>query len=248
MPFSVSAIVITYNEARQIRDCLATLAWCDEVVVVDSGSTDGTIEIARSRGARVIVTKDWPGFGPQKQRALDAAKGDWIVSLDADERLTPSSIAEIREAIESDEVDGLRLPRLSWFLTRFVHHSGWWPDEVLRVARRDRARFTDHVIHERLEVEGSVRTLRDPIEHLSYRDRATVLRKIDDYSDAGAQELARQGKPGGRWPALKHGSWAFIRTWLVRRGFLDGRAGWGIAAMNAKTSYLKYLKRAKLPD
>ncbi|CAN5421022.1 glycosyltransferase family 2 protein [soil metagenome] len=244
---TVSAIVIARNEAHQIRECLATLAWCDEIVVVDSGSTDATPQIAADCGARVTVTLDWPGFGLQKQRALDSARCDWIVSLDADERMTPAGIAELQSALRSDDFDGYRLPRRSWFLTGFIRHSGWWPDEVLRVARRRAAHFTGHVVHERLEVSGRVRSLHEPIEHYSYPDRATVRRKIDEYSTAGAQELARRGKAGGLSPAFVHAAWSFLRTYLFKLGVLDGAAGLELASMNARTSWWKYIKRGRMP-
>ncbi|CAN5356457.1 glycosyltransferase family 2 protein [soil metagenome] len=243
---TVSAIVIAHNEAHQIRECLATLAWCDEIVVVDSGSTDATAAIAAECGARVTVTHDWPGFGLQKQRALDGARCDWIVSLDADERMTPAGIAELKQALLSADASGYRLSRRSWFLTRFIRHSGWWPDEVLRVSLRSKAHFTGHVVHERLEVDGTVRSLREPIEHFSYPDRATVRRKIDEYSAAGAQELARRGKPGGLSTALVHAAWSFLRTYLFRLGVLDGWAGLELAAMNARTSYWKYIRLGRM--
>jgi len=239
---SLSAILITHNEAANLRDCLASVAWCDEIVIVDNGSTDGTPAIAAEFGARVIITPDWPGFGPQKQRALAAATGDWIFSIDADERLSEAGAAEIRAAIASGPHAGYEVPRSSLFVSRFMRHSGWTPDYVLRLARRETARFSEHLVHERLLVEGSLGQLRTPLVHLSYQDFETVLTKLNRYSSAGAHEAYARGKRASLASAIGHGAWTFFRTYVLKRGFLDGAEGLMLAISNAEASYYKYVK------
>ena len=243
---SVSAILITHNEAANLRDCLASVAWCDEIVIVDNGSTDGTHAIAEEFGARLIITPDWPGFGPQKQRALAAATGDWIFSIDADERLTEAGTAEIRAAIASGTHAGYAVPRSSLFVSRFMRHSGWTPDYVLRLARRDAAKFSDHLVHERLLVAGSLGQLRTPLVHLSYPDFESVLVKLNRYSSAGAREAHARGKRASLASAIGHGAWTFFRTYVLKRGFLDGAEGLMLAISNAEASYYKYVKLREL--
>jgi glycosyltransferase involved in cell wall biosynthesis len=158
----LSLTIITKNEEAAIRRCIESVPFAHEVVVVDSGSTDRTVQICESLGARVVVTKDYPGNGPQKNRALDLATGDWILSLDADEWLTPELQSEIKELIETapPEVGGYRIKRLSSFCGVFVHHSGWWPDWVVRLVRRGRGRFNDELVHDRMSVEGKLGSTR----------------------------------------------------------------------------------------
>lgn len=242
----ISAILITYNEAAKLRDCLASVAWCDEIVIVDNGSTDATHEIAREFGAKLVLTPDWPGFGPQKQRALAAATGDWIFSIDADERLSAAGAAEIRVTLAAPAHAGYFVPRSSLFVSRFMRHSGWTPDLVLRLARRDAAHFTEHLVHERLLVEGGTGTLREPLLHLSYPDFESVLDKTNRYSSAGAREAYQRGKRASLATALAHGFWTFARTYVVRLGFLDGAEGLMLAIANAEASYYKYVKLREL--
>lgn len=243
---SVSAILITYNEAAKLRDCLQSVAWCDEIVVIDNGSTDDTHAIAREFGAKVVVTPDWPGFGPQKQRALDAAHGEWVLSIDADERLSASGRAEIERTLSAPAHDGYFLPRSSLFVSRFMAHSGWSPDHVLRLARRTAARFTDDLVHERLLVSGSTGRLQEPLVHLSYESFEAVLDKVNRYSTAGAKAAHARGKRTSLGSALGHGLWSFIRTYIVKRGFLDGAEGLMLAISNAEASYYKYIKLREL--
>ena len=152
----LSVILIAKDEEACIARALRSVDWADEIVVVDSGSTDRTVDIAREHGAKVTVTADWPGFGPQKNRALDLATGDWVLSLDADEWLTAESAEEIRRVVAAAEASAAayRMPRRSSFCGRFMRHSGWWPDYVVRLFRRGRARFSDDSVHERVIVDG----------------------------------------------------------------------------------------------
>ena len=240
---SLSVILITKNEEANLKDCLESVSFADEIIVVDSQSSDKTQEIARSFGAKLEITSDWPGFGPQKNRALNLATQDWVLSIDADERVTPELKQEILTAIASpNAADCYAIPRSSWYCGRFMKHSGWYPDYVDRLFKRGSAKFSDHLVHERLLPTGSSGKLNNHFLHYSYRDFSQVLKKVDVYSSAAAQQAFKQGKKGGIGKALVHGFWAFFRTYVLRRGFLDGQYGLALAISNAATSYYKYLK------
>lgn len=239
---NLSVILITKNEAENIRACLESVGWADEIVVVDSGSTDETVEIAREFTGKVYLHPDWPGFGPQKNRALDYATGDWVLSIDADERVTPELHAEIESVLTDTGAIAYRIPRLSSFCGRFMRHSGWRPDYVLRLFRRDMGRFSEAQVHESVEVRGEVKNLQCDLLHYSYRDFDDVLAKLNLYSSASAKQMAERGKRGGLATAILHGAWAFFRTYVLRAGFLDGREGFMLAVMNAENSYYRYIK------
>jgi glycosyltransferase involved in cell wall biosynthesis len=240
---SLSVILITKNEEANLKDCLESVSFADEIIVVDSQSSDKTQEIARSFGAKLEITSDWPGFGLQKNRALNLATQDWVLSIDADERVTPELKQEILATIASPSAaDCYAIPRSSWYCGRFMKHSGWYPDYVDRLFKRGSAKFSDHLVHERLLPSGSIRKLNNHFLHYSYRNFSQVLKKVDVYSSAAAQQAFNQGKKGGLGIALAHGFWAFFRTYVLRRGFLDGQYGLALAISNAATSYYKYLK------
>lgn len=244
MSGKLTAAILTHNEAHNIVDCIASLAgFADEVIVLDSGSTDATCQLARELGATVIEDDGvWPGFGPQKNRALDHAGGEWVLSIDADERVTPELRADILAAIRSPSQTVYAMPRLSQFCGRFIRHAGWYPDPVVRLFRRGTARFSDDLVHEKLVFSGSAGMLGHPLLHYSYRDYSDVLRKIETYSSAGALQAFHAGKRATPGSALCHGLWAFLRTYIVRLGMLDGAQGFGVAFMNAQASYYKYIK------
>jgi glycosyltransferase involved in cell wall biosynthesis len=243
---SLSVILISKNEAANIRDCLQSVAWADEIIVVDSGSTDETCSIARGMGASVHVHADWPGFGPQKNRALGYASKDWVFSIDADERVTPELRAEIEQAMQTGRADGYYCPRLSQFCGQFVHHSGWYPDYVLRLFKQGAGRFSDSLVHESVLLTGKSEKLKTPLLHYSYLTSDDVERKVEQYSTAAAQQMFQSGKRSSLAGAMLSGGWAFVRTYLLRLGVLDGSAGLNIARMNARTTYLKYRKLAAL--
>jgi len=242
--------LITYNASARLAQCLQSVAFADDIVVVDGGSTDGTAEIAQAHGARVRIERDWPGFGPQKNRALDALSTDWILSIDADEIVTPELAAAIRVAIDTPRADVCTVDRLSSFCGEWVRHSGWYPDRLARLFRRGAARFSDDLVHERLVFDPAtpVARLEGKLLHYSYEDFETVLRKLDAYSSAGALQRHAAGKRGSLGIAVTRGLWAFVRTYFLRRGFLDGRTGFMIAVFNAQTVYYRFLKLARLND
>ncbi len=240
---SLSVIVITKNEAAEIERCLSSVAWADEIIVCDTASSDGTAEIARRLGAKVESTTDWPGFGPQKNRALALATGDWVLSIDADEWVTPELHAEIERAIAAvDRLPAYRMPRLSSYCGRIMRHSGWWPDHVTRLFQRGAARFSDDLVHERLIVDGVTGSLRQPLQHEAIRDLDDALAKMSTYSTAGAQMMHARGKSASLAGAVLHGAWTFVRTYVLRAGFLDGREGFMLAVSNAEGAYYRYLK------
>lgn len=238
----LSVIIITKNEAANILACLESASFADEFVVVDSGSTDDTVALARNFGAQVLVTEDWPGFGVQKNRALDMATGDWVLSLDADERVTPELAEAIRTAMAEARAQAFEMPRLSWFCGRFIRHSGWWPDYVLRLWRRGTARFNDAVLHERVIPEGAVGRLKPHLVHYPYPDFESLLNKVNRYSSDGAAMMHARGRRANVFTALGHGFWTFVRIYLIRRGFLDGRHGLVLAVTAASGSFYRYAK------
>ncbi|NTV10458.1 MAG: glycosyltransferase family 2 protein [Zoogloea sp.] len=246
MSATLSVILITRNEAALIRETLASVAWADEIVVVDSGSTDGTVEICREFTDKVFVTADWPGFGPQKNRALAHASCDWVLALDADERVTPELAAEVRTVLADPEAEVYSLPRLSTFMGREIRHGDWWPDEVTRLFRRGAARYSDDLVHERLVFGGKTGRLRGLLRHESIRSLEQMFAKMNHYTSAGAERMKARGRQGGMAKAVGHGLWAFLRTYLFKRGFLDGREGFILAVSAAESSYYRYIKRLYL--
>ena len=238
----ISVIIIAKNEQASIRRCLESVKWADEIIVLDSGSTDDTVNICREYTQHVHET-DWPGFGPQKNRALERATSDWVLSLDADEWVTPALRDEIARAVaQPRDVVGFRLPRLSSFCGRFMRHSGWWPDYVVRLVRRDAARFSDDAVHERVIVNGKTGTLREPLMHETYVDLDELLAKMNHYSTLSARDKQRDGKRSGLPMAVARGAWAFVRTYFLRGGFLDGREGFMLAVATAEGTYYRYVK------
>ncbi len=239
---SLSVIVITKNEAHNIGACLQSVLFADQWVVLDSGSGDGTLELARAFGAEVSENRDWQGFGVQKNRALALARCDWVLSIDADERVTPALQAEIMVAITSSALDAYSFPRLSSYCGQYMRHSGWYPDRVTRLFRRHSAQFSSELVHEKILTSSPVGQLASPLLHESFTGFEAVLDKVNRYSSAGAQMLFARGKTASPGKALAHGVWAFIRTYILKRGFLDGRMGLVLAISNAEGTYYRYLK------
>lgn len=243
----LSVIIITCNEADNIVDCLDSVAFADECIVLDSGSTDDTVARARAAGARVETTSDWPGFGPQKNRALALAQGEWVLSLDADERVTPALAAEIQAVIAANPSNAAyTIARLSSFCGKFIRHSGWWPDAVLRLFRRGQGRFTDVAVHEKVVVDAPVSMLKAHMLHYTYPDLASAIQKMNRYSSDAAAMMHAKGRRASVGSALGHSMWTFIRIYLVRRGFLDGGQGFVLAVVAAMGSFSRYIKLAYL--
>jgi glycosyltransferase involved in cell wall biosynthesis len=238
----LSVIIITKNEAARLGDCLASVKFADEIIVLDGCSTDGTAEIARAHGAQVHQAADWPGFGPQKNRALALATKPWVLSIDADERVTPELQAEIVRTLAQPTWDGYQIARLSEFCGKKIHHSGWWPDYVLRLFRRELGAFDDVLVHEQVLVRGRVGKLKSWFLHFPFDDLDALVTKINRYSSDAAQMMARKGRRVGVFGLITHSVWTFMRIYLLRRGFLDGRHGFVLAATAASGSFLRYSK------
>ena len=245
---TLSVILITRNEEANLEDCLASLEGISQqIVVVDTNSNDRTLEIAQKYGATISQPSDWPGFGPQKNRALDLATSDWVLSLDADERLTPALRSEILTAIHNGaQVDCFSIPRLSWYCGRFMHHSGWSPDYVDRLFKRGTAYFSEDLVHERLIPAGPVIKLKNPMLHYSFMNHSQVKEKMERYSTDSAHQAFLNGRTGSPFKAITHGAWAFVRTYILRLGFLDGPQGLSLAFANAQGSFYRYIKLWRL--
>ena len=233
-------IVITRDEEANLERCLLSArALAREIVVVDSGSTDGTLAIAR-RLADVVIEQPWLGYGPQKQFALEHASSDWVLALDADEALTPELAGEI--AACAFDQDGYELPRRVWYLGRWILHGTWFPDPVLRLFRRDRARYTTHRVHEGVQLSGTVGRFRGFLDHYPYRDLAHHAHKMDALATLAAEQMHERGRRA-TWAHLAlRPPFEFLRSYVLRRGFLDGAPGLIAAGMHAHYNFLKYAK------
>ncbi len=236
----LSVIIITKNESDHIQRCLKSVDWADEIIVLDSGSSDDTVALCKQFTASVFET-NWPGFGPQKQRALDKATGDWVLSIDADEQITDELKQEIQLAMQT-ETDGYYIPRLSSYCGKQIKHGGWWPDHVLRLFQRQQGHFTDDLVHERILVDGTIKKLQNPILHEAFINPDEVLHKVNNYSTLGAQKLYDQGKSTTLPKAILKGFWTFFKTYIIKASFLDGTQGLMLAISNAEGTYYKYIK------
>lgn len=254
----ISAVLITRNEERRLPQALESLAGvADEILVVDSGSTDRTREIAEQKGARVI-TRPWEGYSRQKNFAAAQARFDWILSLDADEVLTPELAAELRQIKEQEppgpesgrDAAGYRMPRLAFYRGRWIRHCGWYPDHKLRLYERRRARWVGDYVHERVQADGPVRTLRGDLHHFTCDSLDEHRRATDRYTTLAAQEAyARRNRwvlPRALTMTIAGPPWKFIETYFLRQGFRDGRAGLVIAWMAACYVQQKYAKLWRL--
>jgi len=239
---SIAAVLIVKNEQDHLRACLETLSWVDEVVVVDAGSTDGTREIAREFTDRVVVEDDWQGFGIQRRRAEALVTSDWILMVDADERVTPALRESLQAAVAETAPAIYTLPRLSWCFGAFIRHSGWYPDRVARLYPRGRAGYNDALVHEKLDnPEGlPVRPLEGDLLHYTYRDLRHYLEKSAHYAQAWAEQRAARGKRGSLAAGIGHGIGCFLRMYLLKAGFLDGRQGLLLALLSAHSTFAKY--------
>ncbi|MGZ8191789.1 MAG: glycosyltransferase family 2 protein [Methylococcaceae bacterium] len=241
----LSVIIITKNEASHIGRCLESVSWADEIIVLDSGSQDDTVAICQQYTDKVYET-DWPGFGVQKQRALDMATGDWVLSIDADEMVTSELRVEIKHALQQKEFQGYEIPRLSSYCGRQMRHGGWWPDYVLRLFRRQSGRFSNSLVHEKIFIEGAIDRLTTPLLHESFVNLEEVLRKVDSYSTLNAKMLHQRGIKSSLSKAIIKALWNFFRTYIVKLAILDGTQGLMLALSNAEGTYYKYAKLMEL--
>ncbi|MGE5570882.1 MAG: glycosyltransferase family 2 protein [Rhodospirillales bacterium] len=238
----ISATIITCDEERNIARAIESLRCCDEIVVVDSGSVDRTVEIAARLGARVIESP-WPGYAKQKNLAASQAAHDWIFSIDADEALSEALEAEIWQLKKNGpEHDAYTMPRMAQYLGRWILHSGWYPDRKVRLYNRNKATWVGEFVHESVQVEGSIGHLQSNLLHYTCDSLSEHLRTLDRYTTLAAQEVVARGhKPA--WPNLiLEPTWTFLQTYFLKLGFLDGLEGLTIAYMAATYTFLKYAK------
>lgn len=236
----LSVVIITRNEIANMARCLHSVAFADEVVVLDQASTDGTGEFAREKGARVTVHADWPGFGIQKQRAVALATGDWILSLDADEVVTEALRHDILLAMAAPDKRAWMMPRRTLFCGSWIRHCGWTPDHVLRLFPSGQAQFTDDLVHERLETKLPIAHMKGPLLHYSYPSPEQYWRKLSTYSQMWAAQRFERGQRSGPVRALLSGLFAFIKSYVLRAGFLDGWAGFHVCLMQAQSAHGKH--------
>lgn len=241
----LSVVIIARDEERNISDCLRSVLWAGEIIVIDNGSTDNTVEIARSLGA-IVHQEKWRGYGPTKSRAVELATGEWILSLDADERITPTLAEEIREVLTKKQADGYEIPRLTNFIGSWIKHSGWYPDYVLRLFRKGQGEFTQSLVHERVILKGTALKLRQPILHYSYRSLEEYLQRLNKYTTLAAEELNELGVGSSLWRRLLSPLAMFIKRYFIKRGFLDGWPGLQIAVLSAMYVFVKYAKLDRL--
>ena len=234
--------MITKNEAHNIAACLASVSFADQIVVLDSGSTDGTADIALALGAEVVVNADWQGFGVQKNRALALARCDWVLSLDADEQVSPALQLEVQQVLAAPKFSAYAVPRLSSFCGQYMRHSGWYPDYVVRLFKRGDAHFSSDRVHEKITTEGKIGKLKGELLHKTYSSLEQMLDKSNAYSTAGARDALAKGKSASITSAVAHGIWAFLRTYFLRLGFLDGRMGLLLAVSISQTTFWRYAK------
>jgi glycosyltransferase involved in cell wall biosynthesis len=239
---TIGIAVIAKNERDRIGRLLESAAFADTVVVVDSGSTDGTQAFCRKSGARVIE-REWSGYAAQKQAALEAADADWILNLDADEAISDDLAREIADAVSraDDNVDGFSMPRLSRYLGRWIRHGGWYPDRKVRLVRRGKARWSGDALHEKMQVEGRVGHLKEPIRHHVYRNISDQIATIDRFSGVFAED---RGPAGGGYVLLGalHAAGKFVECYFWNLGLLDGLPGLVIAMNSAWYIFLKHAK------
>lgn len=239
---SLSVVMIAKNEAELLSECLQSVAWADEIIMLDSGSTDGSVALAESLGAKVFMHTDWQGFGKQRQKAQSYATQDYILMIDADERVTPELRQSIEQTLATAEDHAVySFGRRNLFLGRFMRHSGWYPDRVNRLYANSRYRYNDDLVHESLNTNGAkIVPLKGDLLHLTCRDFFAFQRKQLHYAEQWATQRHQAGKHCAFLSILTHMLGAFCKTWLLRAGFLDGKQGLLLAVVNAQYTFNKY--------
>ncbi|MDP2805270.1 MAG: glycosyltransferase family 2 protein [Gallionellaceae bacterium] len=239
----LTAYIITFNEADKITAAVKSVLWADEVLVLDSNSTDGTAQIATDLGATVKQIS-FTTFGKLRNDAISACQHDWVFSLDADERCTSAARAEIEQALANPQADAYWVPRRNWFMGRWINHSGWYPDyRQPQLFRKSALIFDDQEeVHESFRIVGKEGHFKAAIIQVPYQNLEQLVHKMQRYSTLGARKLERCGKSASMSKALGHGLWAFIRIYFIRRGFLDGWAGFVLALGNFEGTFYRYAK------
>ena len=240
---SISVTLIVKNEEQNLAACLGTVKWADEIIVLDAGSNDNTIEIARQYTDKVHVNADWQGYGIQRQRLQAMASCDWVLMLDADERVTPELATEIQSVLVEDDRDTVyAIPRLSWCFGKFIRHSGWYPDYVTRLYAKEKAQYGDQLVHEKLEYQQDMNLVRlkGDLLHYTYRDLEHYLVKSASYAAAWAEQRQAKGKSTSLWQGFIHGLSCFLKMYVFRLGFMDGKQGLLLALLSGHSTFVKY--------
>lgn len=246
---SISAVLITLNAEKHLHSCLSSLkGLVDEIVIVDNGSTDNTLTIAKSFTDKIHITDDWPGFGIQKQRALDMASNEWVLSIDSDEVITATLEKEIKDTLKEPEHDAYQIPRLNYFIKKPVRFGGCQKDAPVRLFRKSKARFSKDLVHEKVEVSGQIGLLKHKMNHFTVDKIEDALAKMDNYSTLNAKLAFSKGKKSNVLKAYFRGLWTFIKLYIFQLGFLDKGAGFSYCMLKGEGCYYKYLKLSHLTE
>jgi glycosyltransferase involved in cell wall biosynthesis len=239
----ISAAIITFNEEKNIRDCLESIKWIEEIIIVDSFSTDRTVDICKEYTQK-IFQREWPGHVRQKQFALEQAQGEWILSLDADERLSPEAAEEMKKEIFDDvpDIDGFRFPRHSYYLGRWINHGGWYPDCKLRLIRKGKGRWGGRDPHDKIIADGPTKPLKGEILHYVYDNLSHQLETVNSFSTISAEQWNKEGKKFNLFLIFLRPPIRFLEMYVWKKGFLDGFPGFVIAMASAFYVFLKYAK------
>jgi len=243
----LSIVYITLNAEQYLPESLgASKSLAEDILIVDSGSTDDTLPIAEKAGSR-IINQDWLGFAAQKQLAIDSAEHDWVLFLDADEVLSGEAVNEIQQLLQQPDLAGAySLPRENWFQGKWIRYGSWWPDRVVRLVDRKKGKMKAVKVHECWETDGEVKELHSPIKHYSYQNYSELIQKADKYSTLAAELLFANGRTSKGWEPMTHAVVSFIRLFLFKQGFRDGIEGAAIAYTAALASFMKYAKLQEL--
>ena len=242
---TLSVFIICMNETEMLADCLESVKWADEIIVLDSGSTDNTLDIARKYTDKVYTNTDWQGFGIQKQRAQSYATGDWVFSIDSDERVTEQLKAEIQTVIkENNQSNVYAVPRLPDVFGHFLRHGGWYPARKIRLYARSVGKYGSQRVHEKLEFNTAVQTvnLKHDLLHYTYKDLEHYLVKSAQYAAEWAIQRQQRGKKSSILKGLLHGNGCFFKIYFIKAGFLDGKYGFLIAMLSAHSTFVKYVE------
>lgn len=241
MSSSLSVIIITKNEAHNIRACLESVAFADEIIVLDCGSTDETVALAKQATPHVYVT-DWPGDGPQKNRGLALAQSDWILCLDADERVSPALQQEMKHVLKQPNKEAYYIPFQSHYLGKAIRFGDWRNEKHLRLFKRANGEFSNDIVHCHVSVSGETGQLKQAICHHPFHSLEHLIHKMNDYSTQTAIRKHKAGKKASLLTAMSHSIWTFIRGYFMKLGFLDGKEGFLLALSNAQGTYYRYVK------
>ena len=237
----VSIAIITRNEEKNIKDALDSVREFDEIIIVDSYSTDKTMEICKEYGTN-IYQHEWEGYARQKQKAVDYASGPWVLILDADERLTPELKNEVTKKIADSRYDGYYIPRENYFMGKWIQHSGWWPDHTLRLFKKEVSHVEQREVHEKVIVNGSIGYMSSPIKHYSYRTISDFVQRMDTYSTLSAKEFIHKSMVSSFGSMLVSPVLVFFKMFFLRQGFRDGIHGYVLAMLYSFYTFLKYVK------